>query len=255
VLKRLGLDCDWLRRSKYGADELRNALIDVFQDKTLGEAQNRLLMPSVNMTNGQTKVFKTPHLPNHFIDRHLRVADAVLATTAAPTYFPHAIIQEGSCYVDGGIWANNPGMAAFVESVRICKECTRQDIDPSFSLNETFMLSIGTGSTTFFASPPEDGAGVAWWASRLLDLISLSQSQGAHFQAAAILDKRYERVDFSMPEGRWALDNSEFVDQMIHNGRQKAAERFGALRRDFFLEPALEYQPFPEIQSRECGSV
>lgn len=246
ALRRLGLDTSWLRRSKYEAKELAAALLDVFADRPLGEAQTRLVIPSVNMTNGQTKVFKTPHLPNHFIDRHLRVVDAVLATTAAPTYFPHAVIQKGSRYVDGGLWANNPSMVAIVESIRISKECKRPGIDPVFELDDTHMLSVGTGSSTFFADPPEKGAGVAWWASRLLDLISISQSQGVHFQAKAILADRYDRIDFAIPDGSWKLDSVNLVEQMIHNGRQKAVEVLAAMRPRVFDATVAPYRPFPE---------
>jgi hypothetical protein len=198
------------------------------------------------MTNGQTKLFKTPHLPDHFIDRYLRVVDAVLATTAAPTYFPHAVIQKGSRYIDGGVWANNPGMVAVAESIRISKECRRPDVDPTFGLNDTHMLSISTGSSTFFADPPAQGAGVAWWASRLIDLISISQSQGVHFQAKAILTDRYERVDFAIPDDSWKLDSVNLVEQMIHNGRQRAVEVLAAMRPRFFEATVSPYRPFPE---------
>jgi patatin-like phospholipase/acyl hydrolase len=228
--------------------------LEVFQHRPLGEAENRLVIPSVNMTNGQTKVFKTPHLPDHFIDRYFPVADAILATTAAPTYFPHAVIQKGSRYVDGGLWANNPGMVAVAESIRISKECRRPRIDPSFTLLDTHMLSIGTGSSPFFADPPEEGAGVAWWASRLIDLISIAQAQGAHFQAKAILADRYERIDFAIPDGSWRLDSVDLVEQMIHNGRQKATEELVKLRPRFFDSPVPGYHPFPDAARTPLAS-
>lgn len=248
-LKRIELDYSWLWNSKYAATELEAAMQEVFHHRPLGEARNRLVIPSVNMTNGQTKVFKTPHLPNHFVDRHLRVVDAVLATTAAPTYFPHAVIQNGSRYVDGGVWANNPGMVAITESIRISKECRRPDVDPKFGLDNTHMLSIGTGSSTFFADPPAQGAGVAWWGSRLIDLISISQSQGVHFQAKGILADRYERVDFAIPDGSWKLDSVNLVEQMIHNGRQRAAEVLATIRPRFFEATVAPYRPFPEAEA------
>jgi len=51
-------------------------------------------IPSVDLTRGQTVVFKTPHLPGMIRDRALPVVDVLMATTAAPTYFPHAVIQK-----------------------------------------------------------------------------------------------------------------------------------------------------------------
>ncbi len=227
---RFNLDASWLLSSKYGDADLAAALTDIFQHRTLGLAQNRLIIPSINMTNGQTKVFKTPHLPKHYIDRNLRVVDVVLATTAAPTYFPHAVIQKGSRYVDGGLWANNPSMVALVESIRISRECNRPDIDPRFQTGDTHMLSIGTGSSTFFADPPSDAAGIAWWA-RALDLISISQSQGATSRHGQFWTTVTNGLTSFFPDSSWRLDSVNFLEQMIHNGHQMAgrgANPFGA---------------------------
>lgn len=245
VLRKLGLDYDWLRRSKYGADELREALVEVFGERQLGESQSRLVIPSINLTNGQTKVFKTPHLPNLYIDRHLPVVDVVLATAAAPTYFPHVVIQPGSAYVDGGLWANNPVMVAIAESIAISGRCRREGVDPVFDLETTSVLSIGTGRAAMFANPPDHKAGLGWWASRLFGLTLLTQSQGATFQGKYVLADRFERIDFDIPDSTWTIDSVCYVDQMIHNGRQRAAELLDGVRGRFLAYEAALYRPFP----------
>ena len=162
LLKDRGLDCDWILHSKYKGEPLKAALTEVFSGKPLGESPTRLVIPSINLTNGQTKVFKTPHLPGLHIDLHLPVVDVVMATTAAPTYFPYAVIQPGSMYVDGGLWANNPTMVGLVESMAISNRCLR-DEDPRFDLETTSVLSVGTGRCQRFMKPPGGEAGVAWW--------------------------------------------------------------------------------------------
>jgi uncharacterized protein len=170
ILTPYGLDYDLLRQSKYAGAELKSALDEVFADRKIGDAKARLVIPAVDLTRGQTVVFKTPHLPNMFRDRHYRVADVLMATTAAPTYFPHAVIGEGSAFVDGGTWANNPSMVAIAEALKIRDASNRPGVDFPIEQESIFLLSVGTGKATYFAKPPENGAGISWWVSRLFNI-------------------------------------------------------------------------------------
>ncbi len=241
-----GLDVDQVFRSKYSGDALREALTEVFGSKTLCESRTRLVIPSIDLTIGQTKVFKTAHMPKLHIDLHLPVVDIIMATTAAPTYFPHVVIQPGSVYVDGGLWANNPTVAAIAEAMAIRRECQR-DEDPRFSLETMSVLSIGTGRLKQFMKPPAEGAGVAWWMAggRLIRVTMLSQAQGALFQANYFLGRdRFHRIDFDLPDNTWNLDSICYLDEMIHNGRQKAADELASLRPRFFDRIAPGYTPF-----------
>src|SRR5262245_3556632 len=168
--KKLGIDYDNLLQSKYSADTVRSALSEVFGGTLLGEAKTRLIIPSVDLTRGQTIVFKTPHFPGLYRDRELRVVDILLASTAAPTYFPHAVIRSGSAYVDGGLWVNNPSVAAIAEVLKICAEANRPNVDFPIALESTYLLSVGTGCGSAFAKPPKDGGGILFWASHLLNV-------------------------------------------------------------------------------------
>lgn len=248
LLRQTGLDCEWLRRPKYDSEALRKELAGVFGETTMEDARTcRLLISSVDLIRGQTIMFKTPHLPGLVRDRHYRLVDVVLATTAAPTYFPRATIGTGSAFVDGGLWANNPSMVALAEALQIRQKCQRED-DPNFGVEDIHMLAVGTGTAPLFAVPPEMGAGVAWWASNgILDLASITQAQGVHFQTDYILDDRYHRIDFSIPDGSWRLDAVDRLEQLVHLGRNKSAENVTTLRPVFFHETATPYAPFPDV--------
>ena len=87
--KALGLQLDGILQAKYDSAPLREAVHDVFGDQLVGEITKcRLVVPAVDVTVGRTVVFKTPHLPNLTRDRHFKIADILMATTAAPTFFP-----------------------------------------------------------------------------------------------------------------------------------------------------------------------
>ena len=239
------LDTDWIRQPKYDQKNLRRTLTEVFGTRTLADARTRVVVPAVDTIRGQTVVFKTPHQPNFIRDRHFSAVDIALATAAAPTYFPHAVIGEGSSYLDGGLWANNPSMVAYVEAVKIGAVCSRPELDPEFRTDEIALLSIGTGRPRYFVSPPEEKAGLLWWSHKLFDVVSTSQSQSVDFQCQYVLGDQYQRIDFDQPDV-WALDSVENLNSLIHLGHEEAAKHFANCRNLFFSTPAQQYHPFPE---------
>lgn len=232
-------------RSKYHQEGLRNALRDKFGDRTIEDlATCRVVVPAVDLVSARTIVFKTPHLPGLVRDRQFSLIDVALATSAAPTYFPHAIIEAGSAYADGGLWANNPAIVAYAETARIREQCTR-DEDPQFEFAEMGMLSVGTGRIPHCGVPGRDDTGFLWWGARLLDAIGLTQSMGYHHEAAYLMGDHYLRVDFDLPDSAWQLDNIDVIQELIHLGREAARQQDATVRQRFLFEPAPDYRPYP----------
>lgn len=158
VLKRSVPEIDerTLFRSKYTAEPLTRVLTEVFGDRTLEAAKSaRIAIPAVNLTYGQTIVFKTPHRPDFVRDRNYKAVDVALATAAAPLYFPPSLL-ESARFADGGLWANNPSIVGYAEAAKIHLDCRRPGLDPSFDLGDIRLLSIGTGEPEY--SLPDDRA-------------------------------------------------------------------------------------------------
>lgn len=222
-LRHVGLAYDDLFQARYDSVELRRALQEVFGTKTLLDAKTHVLIPAVDLSRGSPVVFKTPHLPDaNSRDRSFLAVDIALATAAAPTFFPHAAIRPGSAYSDGGLWANNPALVAVAEVLRIRKSGTR-DFDG------VQVLSVGTGRGRYSLAPP-NGAGLAWWGPRLIDVMSLTQSEGTMRVAGFMLGERLHRVDFDLPDNTWRLDSVEHIEQLIHFGREEAHRQLALLR-------------------------
>ncbi len=241
ALGQSGVDIEWILAPKYGDAQLRKTLNEVFGGQTLESAHRRVVIPAIDLTKGQTVVFKTPHCPNLVRDRRFGAVEIGLAATAAPTYFPVATIEPGSGYVDGGLWANDPALIAYVEADRIAKECKR-DVDKPFVLDDVQVLSVGTGRPQFQLMPTAQ-AGILFWASELIDLIALSQSQGVNFQMQHLLGDRYRRVNFDL-KSDWRLDDVRNVDTLLHLGREAAREHFGAIRAEFLDKKAEPFVSF-----------
>ncbi len=124
---------------------LKVALERQFSEITIGQMWNNrkiaICIPAVNMATQEAWVFKTPHIEGKNRDNNYKLVDVCLATSAAPTYFPLAVIEDpdnkGShqVFADGGLWANNPSLLGLIEALEITK--SEQDIQ---------IISVGTAA-------------------------------------------------------------------------------------------------------------
>ena len=105
-------------KGKYNDTALRSVLEEVLGDKTVGDLDNLVCIPSYSLTDARPWVFKRDH---GILDRDngTSLVDVALATSAAPTYFPLCEIPayDHKQFVDGGVWANNPTLVGIIEAL------------------------------------------------------------------------------------------------------------------------------------------
>lgn len=123
---------------KYSLGPLREAVERRLGRSTVSEATRDLLVTSYDMTRSEPYFFKRWRALES-PERNFPIAEAALATSAAPTYFPsHGL--GGRALVDGGVFAANPSVAAIAEALG------RQSDEPaSLKPDELLLVSIGTG--------------------------------------------------------------------------------------------------------------
>ena len=179
VMSKSGNDIDHFFTSRYCSHALYESLYAGFGDRLMGDIVGpRVIVPSINLTAGKPYIFGTPHMPLHLRDAKQRIMDVLMATTAAPTYFPHHVMPDGSAHADGGLWAGSPGLLALAEALRLRQLCVGDHCDPPFSTNEIYMLTVGTGTTRYSLTPPGSDAGSVYWAQHVADVMMSSQVQG-----------------------------------------------------------------------------
>jgi hypothetical protein len=122
-------------RPAFRPNRLSDLLQEIVGDRTLQDATVRLCIPSCEARFGDVNIFETPHHPDFKLDWQVPMADAALATSAAPTFLPVHLFNE-FFYVDGGLWANNPAMVGLVDAL----SCFA--LDP----HRVSILSVGPGA-------------------------------------------------------------------------------------------------------------
>ena len=222
--------------AKYNQEPPRMALENKFGDRKIGDAQTRLMIPSLNLETGEVHVYKTAHHPRFEMDFKKRSVEAALATTAAPTYFPTYRSQAGVPFVDGGMWANNPLGFAVVEAIGVL----------GWSRDQLQVLSIGCARSPLdIGIGRRIGLGVGYWASKVVDVFMTGQSSASLGTAQLLAGhENIFRIDPIVPRRRFALDGLAEIDSLRGLGESEARKALPQLRSVFFREQAEAFIPF-----------
>ena len=215
----------WLK-SKHDSQTLRKTIESVFGDRTLSkDSCCRLVIPTVRALHGESEVIVTEHTADRTAFTAISAVDAALASSAAPTYFDEALVDDNIVvqkYLDGGLWANNPILPAITEAVRYLK----------VPLDRIDVLSVGTlGNETDFTECL--GKGKAGWAPSSADLFFAAQEHAAAILADGLLSRaRHLRVNQQTPS-EIKLDDTDALNDMIERGSNVAKDTFVAVRSRF----------------------
>jgi uncharacterized protein len=161
---------------RYSPDELRNALTAVLGEAKLADAAVPVSVCAYDIEENRPKILRSTKARSEPGYRQWTLVEAGLATTAAPTYFPPA-----GTLVDGGVWANNPALVAYVD-VR-----SRQ----SNSIN---LLSLGSGSNFRTFDPNKASSwGLAGWAPPILEILQSGNAAAVHTHTATLMQRETYR--------------------------------------------------------------
>ncbi|WJG08095.1 CBASS cGAMP-activated phospholipase [Aliiglaciecola sp. LCG003] len=115
------------------------------------------------------------------------IMDAMLSTSAAPTFFKPHVVNKGS-YLDGGLIANAPDALAITRALK----------SADIGIDDIHMVSIGTANSSPASAPKAslNPGSLQWLAFHDLFQFTLHcQEQLAIMQARDLLGKRYIRIN------------------------------------------------------------
>lgn len=225
-----------LVRSKHRVEALQTAVSGMLGDRRLGESQTRLVIPSFDAVSGDIRLFKTAHHPRFKLDYKWLASDVALATSAAPTYFPVFHSGDGSRFIDGGVWANNPAAVAVTEAVGVL------DVVPQV----IEVLSIGTTTEPFHIPKRIVSAGrLSWMIRPGLKLLMQAQQAGSAGLAHAITEHtgRLVRINEPTTPGRFKLDGSAGIEELKSLGHRAATRAEREVGPRFLDEPVSAFVP------------
>ena len=184
-----------LTQPKYSARGLRRVLQDYFQKARMGDAMKDVMVTAYNIDRSTSWFFKS-HRVKDYPERNYLVWQVARATSAAPTYLPPAKVYppEGilprytesrnepllfHATIDGGVFANNPAMCAYVEALT----------EYGAKKDEVLLVSLGTGECSL---PVQYKRARRWgllqWAPPMLGVVFDGVSDTVHYQLRKLLE-------------------------------------------------------------------
>lgn len=206
--------------SKYMGREFEDALNKILGTIRLSELLKPCLITSYD-TTARKAVFFNQETAKKDDSRNILVADAVRASCAAPTYYPPVCLTNPpvcpSCFVDGGVVANNPALCAIIESLKL-PHCQ--------SMHDIYLLSVGNikNDTSYYYREVKKW-GLIEWAAPLFSILLNSNEQTVDYQLSSLFSQtdeqnHYLRLQVNALEKPPAMDDysKEAIDFLLTCG-------------------------------------
>ena len=207
--------------AQYSSRNLARVIEEFVGPVTLGELDKNVLISSFDLDNNDKDRLKRSWKPKFFQnfpgkgnDRDMLARDVALYTSAAPSYFPAV---DG--FIDGGVVANNPSMAALAQ---VFDE--RVNIPNRPDLNEVRLLSVGTGKPLNYINTGRKKYldwGFAQWAKPILDIMMDGSMGLADYQCQQLLGKQQYRRTNPVLSKVIGLDACDKTDDLVEIGERQ----------------------------------
>jgi patatin-like phospholipase/acyl hydrolase len=182
--------------AEYSNENLKEILTETFGDRTLASLAKRVAIPTFQLDDKAPSPAERTWRPKLFHNfpggdsaGDERIVDVALRTSAAPTYFP---TYQG--YVDGGVVANNPSMAALAQALD-----DRNAPADRADLASVVLLSVGSGVRHKYVPGETHDWGIAQWARPLMHIMLEANMGVADFRCRQLLGERYARLEPVLP--------------------------------------------------------
>lgn len=194
-----------LADEKYPAEGVEAVLDEYLGDARISDALTDVLITSYEIEQRFPFFFRSSKArqdPTY----DFPMVKAARATSAAPTYFePLKLETEETvdyyALIDGGVYANNPAMCAYVEAKTTYAEAKPEDF---------LLVSLGTGQLTrpLLYNEVKDW-GLIEWAQPILNVVFDGVSDTVDYQLRQQLaPERYYRFQIRLDEGNDDMDDA-----------------------------------------------
>jgi predicted acylesterase/phospholipase RssA len=190
--------------SKFPVNGLDETLRTYFGDSRLKDAISEVVITSYDLESRDSWFIARHKARENPDDNDFAMRHVARATSAAPTYFrPERLSQRPpTAMVDGGVFANNPAMCAYVEAIKL------------HGPEDMIVVSLGTGQAK---SPIHYRQARRWgligWVRPVIDVLMDGVADTVEHQLTFLLpdnggEPRYFRFQSTLPHGMGAMDNA-----------------------------------------------
>ena len=231
---------------KYDPEGLESVFEKYFGKSELKGLLKPSLIPVYDLSRGKNYFFRQQKAlisPRH----NFYVKDLLRGATSALSYFPPAQIStvnglEHRCFIDGGVFANNPALSAYAEF---------RYHNSNLHAKDTMMLSLGTGrKTTNLDCEVTANWGAAEWLYQGSYLTSNAVASASDYQLNAVYNNKpnYLRLDASFDdEQSSSMDNTdkEYLDYLISLGESIVKDKQSEINS--FAEKLISIQKYKKM--------
>lgn len=213
IFKRNWVRLFGLTGAKYKNDGLKKVVNRVFGDTRLGDLGKDVLVSSFDLMCDEGPKRWKPKFFHNFgesVDDSRRVADVALYTSAAPTYF-----KSVDGYIDGGLMANNPSMAALCQSL--------DERYGDVNIQDVSLFSMGTGESYFYIGEKEHNFGLLS-VGKIVGILLDGTESVPHYQCKTLLQDRYIRVN-PIDDQNIQMDDIDQMDALLELGQREPIDR------------------------------
>lgn len=177
-------------KPKYDSKGKEKVLSQYFGVQKLGESKNPMGVLTYDIES------RTPRILSSYASPEISIKNAVIASSAAPIYYPTYQIEDGSWLIDGGIVANNPCLIAYSEAKKLF---------PNYRIK---VLSIGTGINRKKISGPRSAkwGALSWMRHDILGV--MLESSMYHEIITDLIGNDYLRINSPLGRVNRRMDDS-----------------------------------------------
>jgi patatin-like phospholipase/acyl hydrolase len=213
---------------RYRADAMTAALADYLGSARLQHTLTDLVITAYDIERRSPWFFRSLRARAR-PDYDFPLVDVGRAATAAPANFAPArlTLADGETYtlVDGGVFANNPAMIAYVDALSLYADR---------GYDSVLVVSLGTGFVQRgFPYSAARGWGLLGWGLPAIDILKTGANESVDYQMRQVLNRmtqqadddqaahRYYRLQVELQPGQDSMDDST----PAHLDRLEAAAR------------------------------
>lgn len=198
---------------------IKKVFSDVLGNATMNDCLKPIMISTYDLTNNIPLFFKSVEAKNDS-NLNARLYDICRATSAGPTYLPTYSFHypknpdtenpNRNC-IDGGVYVNNPSLAALSEILK-----NKKNYSPdlaNLSAENIHILSVGTGSyTEAITSDDSQKKGEIYWATKISDIMMKGVNRVTDYEMKQM-----------MKEGNYLRLNID-IDNLAHSEMTNSTE-------------------------------